>query len=1622
MRRLLAFAAMLGVLRVLADDAVGVFRADVTNDVAAIAVPFVPFGAGALRDFLSGAFVGEDAAADRVYRIPAGGGSMTNAVFMGGVWADPDSGEPSEWRTCAGDSLLLIPGVADPFSVYVFGRVPGAPGCSCELAEGMNLVSYGYPSAAFPTSGLPVGVSQPMDWHGRSFPGQFLPWTGAFLMTNSCGESIVWDRTRPYGPLRDGLPVIAGMEVGAHDGSVELRIATGEGATDLLRLESGAGYGDLVGWSHMGRFPSVGGEVRWRDPNRVEAASFYLASDATRDSDGDGIPDEVERRVYGTSPDSADTDGDGIRDLAEIVGGTNPLAADAAVGFSFSEPFESPAVIPGDLDGQNGWLTTFPNAALVQTNAVCEGTGALGMHPIPATGLAVEACHAVSGSPRVVWVDAHLLFEDLGLPFADSSVAASFGLDLCGHPVMSDGDAAFTNADVRVEVEKWTRCTAMLDYEARRWDFYLNGVIVGRNLALRGAAADLSEFSVAGTSGRVDGVLVAGVRPSGLSSDGDRLPDEWEVEHFGGLDRDGTGDADGDGLTDWAEQVAGTNPLSSDTDGDGLPDAWEVAKGLVAQDASDADSDPDLDGLDNALEYALGTDPLAFEPDPRVARPGLFAEFRRTGGELDGLPDFSWLSAPFAVSISSAVNHPTEPWLDDGTAPGDCFACLLKGFVMIPSSGEYVFYLTSDDGASLRIDGVEVVSDPESHGSRTRSARIDISKGWHRLDILYYENGGAEVLRLEWEGPGVSRAVVPAEAFQHISRNMPPQLSSSVSAAYCIEGEGASISASAQDIDGTVVRISVFDSAEEIGSSAESPAAFSLSALAVGKHALSVVVWDDAGAAVTNRHDFEVRQLPKGYAAGLEVFYYQLPHVPTGMPDFAELVPVATGVVSEVSYPSTTLAWSGAPTNLVDRFGAVFEGALWVQEPDVYRLSLSSDDGSRLLIDGKVVIDHDGVHSGTEKAVDLPLARGVHALRIEYFEQSGSAGLAFRWSCGAGAPEGVPLRALLHRAGEVDGDGDGLPDWWEEQYGLDAQDAADAGLDLDGDGLTNLEEFQAGTNPWLADTDGDGLPDKWEVDMGVCPYFAGNAFADSDGDGLLDIEEYSAGTDALRADSDGDGMSDGDEYHVFLSDPTVVDFDGTFETNQVIRASSADCGDGMWYLDENEVVLAGRSGTVHYTNDLVVARAGLREIRVVVRFRCEFDADLVCRMDGVDIGAAVLLAGEDQTVREFRFRTPWLDLGDHNLALAIQNIGNDAEFAIGNVIVCEPNGLDLDGNGTDDWIDARIGNSRSDRGPRVSSKVSPFCLRGRSAHSAGVRMNGAPVRSLPHGGWWTNVWLDVENPVSVSLEYEGGLKTESVVIDWRPFDVMTEGDLVVRSGDSLLLGAGIGEGRSTGTVVIDGEPIVLAGERPKAFRFDSSGDYLVEGALGGVLRQVTVHVVGLRLPAELPVWRGHVNSFRFPMSEAANVFVAADAGLAVESLQTSNGSCVMGLVVPEHGRPQALAFELANPDASVVDSADLRSFSACYTIEGKYHILGDEEDGTHVVENRLTAFDMPDSAMLRMTSTSGICFEDGAGSLEVHASDFDATGDFVYDFYAPAEVVHFCQFLRVMFDGREIAQ
>ncbi|MFE6648051.1 family 16 glycoside hydrolase [Nocardioides sp. NPDC057772] len=82
----------------------------------------------------------------------------------------------------------------------------------------------------------------------------------------------------------------------------------------------------------------------------------------------------------------------------------------------------------------------------------------------------------------------------------------------------------------------------------------------------------------------------------------------------------------------------------------------------------------------------------------------------------------------------------------------------------IDAAGTYDFRLISDDGSRLVIDGSEVINHDGLHGETAKDGSVSLSEGYHDLRVEHFENGGGEVLRLQWRPPGASDfALVPTE-------------------------------------------------------------------------------------------------------------------------------------------------------------------------------------------------------------------------------------------------------------------------------------------------------------------------------------------------------------------------------------------------------------------------------------------------------------------------------------------------------------------------------------------------------------------------------------------------------------------------------------------------------------------------------------------------------------------------------------------------------------------------------------------------------------------------------------------------------------------------------------------
>lgn len=83
-----------------------------------------------------------------------------------------------------------------------------------------------------------------------------------------------------------------------------------------------------------------------------------------------------------------------------------------------------------------------------------------------------------------------------------------------------------------------------------------------------------------------------------------------------------------------------------------------------------------------------------------------------------------------------------------------------NGTLTVPLDGTYTFYLTTDDGCAMRIDGAFVINEWWSRSTATSVGELTLAAGEHAIRIDYFQGTGGSVARLEWAGP-VTRAVIP---------------------------------------------------------------------------------------------------------------------------------------------------------------------------------------------------------------------------------------------------------------------------------------------------------------------------------------------------------------------------------------------------------------------------------------------------------------------------------------------------------------------------------------------------------------------------------------------------------------------------------------------------------------------------------------------------------------------------------------------------------------------------------------------------------------------------------------------------------------------------------------------
>lgn len=184
------------------------------------------------------------------------------------------------------------------------------------------------------------------------------------------------------------------------------------------------------------------------------------------------------------------------------------------------------------------------------------------------------------------------------------------------------------------------------------------------------------------------------------------------------------------------------------------------------------------------------------------------------------------------------------------------------GYLYIQEAGSYFFYLNSDDGSRLYIDGNQVVDFDGVHGKSgandgfgVKSAAIPLTAGHHDIRVIFFEYTGGQEVTVAYQGADSDnvKMYIPDEALtsgeaQGTSNQAPTVAITNPTADQQYTAPATvSIAATASDSDGSVAKVEFYNGTTKLGEDATSPYAFSWNNVPEGSYTIVAKAIDNNG-------------------------------------------------------------------------------------------------------------------------------------------------------------------------------------------------------------------------------------------------------------------------------------------------------------------------------------------------------------------------------------------------------------------------------------------------------------------------------------------------------------------------------------------------------------------------------------------------------------------------------------------------------------------------------------------------------------------------------------------------------------------------------------------------------
>ncbi|KAL3163030.1 hypothetical protein ABBQ32_009455 [Trebouxia sp. C0010 RCD-2024] len=136
--------------------------------------------------------------------------------------------------------------------------------------------------------------------------------------------------------------------------------------------------------------------------------------------------------------------------------------------------------------------------------------------------------------------------------------------------------------------------------------------------------------------------------------------------------------------------------------------------------------------------------------------------FSAVQGSFNRFPNITGM-APNLTQVVSSIDFSSQPGYWSNNISADFWAAVFTGNIYLPVAGLWRFSLVSDDGSLLYIDGAIVINADGNHANvTTNSRRVNLTAGYHSIEVDYCNIGGMASLHLLWKGPNATTYSVRA--------------------------------------------------------------------------------------------------------------------------------------------------------------------------------------------------------------------------------------------------------------------------------------------------------------------------------------------------------------------------------------------------------------------------------------------------------------------------------------------------------------------------------------------------------------------------------------------------------------------------------------------------------------------------------------------------------------------------------------------------------------------------------------------------------------------------------------------------------------------------------------------